>query len=75
MPLYVNLNNFLVANAAQCARMIILPHTIYGHETTLAQLGPNCDIFCRDRMSFAFVRKHAPNANIRLSHDVAFSVD
>jgi exopolysaccharide biosynthesis predicted pyruvyltransferase EpsI len=75
VPLYVNLNNFLLANARHCERLIILPHTIYGYETTLAQLGPNCDIFCRDQMSLAFVRQHAPRANIRLSHDIAFSVN
>ncbi len=75
VPLYVNLNNFLLANARHCERLIILPHTIYGYENTLAQLGPNCDIFCRDQMSLAFVRQHAPHANIRLSHDIAFSVN
>lgn len=75
VPLYVNLNNFLRANAGHCERLIILPHTIYGYEDTLAQLGPNCDIFCRDQMSFAFVRQHAPNANRWLSHDIAFSVN
>ncbi len=75
VPLYVDLNDFLLDNADVCARLIVLPHTIQGRESTLARLGANCEIFCRERMSFDHVRRHAPKATVILSHDLAFSAD
>lgn len=75
IPLYVNLNNFLLANAENCERVIILPHTVQGYRSTLQTLGANCDIICRDRMSFDYVREAAPRVRAMLSHDIAFSTD
>ncbi|MPY75482.1 MAG: hypothetical protein GEU87_14610 [Alphaproteobacteria bacterium] len=75
VPIYINLNNFLQANVAISERVIILPHTIQGRDNTLALLGEHCEIFCRDKMSFDYVRQHAVKARVKLSHDLAFSAD
>jgi exopolysaccharide biosynthesis predicted pyruvyltransferase EpsI len=75
VPMYGNLKHFLLANWDVSERVIILPHTIQGNESTLSLLGVNCDIFCRDRMSYDFVRRHAPKTRVWLSHDLALSAD
>ena len=39
----------------KAARIVLLPHTVRGHEDLLARLDATCTIFCRDEASFAHV--------------------
>lgn len=53
-------------------RVIILPHTIDGHEDLLSTLGSNVDIICRERISYEHVQRYAKRANVYLTDDMAF---
>ena len=56
-------------------RLVVLPHTVNGCETLLAELGPNVDIICRELTTYHHVAKHATRANVYLADDVAFGMD
>lgn len=59
----------------KAARIVLLPHTVRGHEDVLQRLDATCTIFCRDVPGFEHVRTHAPYATVLLEHDMAFHVD
>ena len=65
--------NFIRRNQLVWHELIILPHTIRDYSDTLNQFKHNCFVFCREKPSYEFVSKHAPNANTFLSHDLAFA--
>ncbi len=68
---YRNVRNFLDRNLALFDELIILPHTIQGHEDVLAKLDGRCTLICREQRSLDFCRIHAPGANLLLGHDMA----
>ncbi len=64
--------DFLTTIHNDVERLIILPHTIEANAELLAALGPNVDIICRERTSYAHVLRHAKQANVYLADDMAF---
>lgn len=56
-------------------RVVILPHTIKGVDDLLASFGGNVDIFCRENLSYDYVRTTAARATVHLSHDMALGAD
>lgn len=56
-------------------RLILLPHTVGGHDELLAGLGPEADLICRDLVSYAHVRDAVRSAGCHLADDLALSVD
>jgi exopolysaccharide biosynthesis predicted pyruvyltransferase EpsI len=66
---------FLRRNLGHWKQLIILPHTIRAYEDVLAQFEANCYVFCREKASYEFVRRHAASASVFLSHDLAISCD
>lgn len=57
-----------------CQRLIILPHTINGHELLLRNLPENTLIFCRERTSYDYVRQ-TTLAQTYLCDDMVFYDD
>jgi exopolysaccharide biosynthesis predicted pyruvyltransferase EpsI len=55
-------------------KLIILPQTINCHEGLLKALGSNVDIFCRDRVSYEYVKNISLKANVMLADDLAFGL-
>ncbi len=55
--------------------LIILPHTINGHSDLLKELGSNCHIFCREQVSYNYVKETARKSNVYLHEDLALSID
>ncbi len=76
---FLSCESSLVQRIAQwhskAKRLVVLPHTYTGHESLLAQLGDNVDLFARERVSYDHLSNHAQHANIRIGHDMAFSLD
>ena len=72
---YPNAIQFIQRNHNVCKTLVVLPHTISSYGDTLAKLGSNCFIFCREKPSYDYVRQHARRAQVFLSHDMALSVD
>jgi exopolysaccharide biosynthesis predicted pyruvyltransferase EpsI len=56
-------------------QIVLLPHTIRGHEDILRTLDASCIVFCRERESYDFVQAVNPSLDCRLAHDMAFHVD
>lgn len=57
------------------AELIILPHTITGHTDLLRSLKPNVTIFCRENMSFEYLKSLGLMPTIYLADDMALSLD
>jgi exopolysaccharide biosynthesis predicted pyruvyltransferase EpsI len=72
----------LYQNAAQCisawhqrvSRLVLLPHTVRGHEGLVQSLGSNVTVFCREAESLAYVKAQNPALDVRFEHDMAFSL-
>lgn len=75
VPLYNMIRKTLLAYANRAEMMILMPHTIRGHEDLLASLGDHVHVFCRDAVSYVHVLDHAPRAHVYLGHDVALHLD
>jgi exopolysaccharide biosynthesis predicted pyruvyltransferase EpsI len=75
VAMYPDAARFIATNHRDCQTLILLPHTISGHEDVLSELGGNCHIFCRERVSYDHVRSQARRANVYLSHDLALQAD
>ena len=56
-------------------KLVILPHTIKNIDPLLGLFKSNVDIFCREQVSFDYVKKSGTQANIYLAHDLAIGLD
>ena len=74
VPEYNDLRNFLIANR-RASKIIVLPHTVRGHDDLLSILSDNVYIFARERVSFGHLvnRMNFPE-NVFLAHDMAFHI-
>jgi hypothetical protein len=75
VPFYSGARRFIAAHHRRARRLVLLPHTVVGHEDLLAELGPNVDLIARERRSFEHIRAHAPKARHHLMHDIALGLD
>lgn len=72
---YPHARSFIERHHRSAERLIVLPHTIFGNEDLLRQLGPNITLFCREERSFEWVREHTRGPSVYLDHDMAFRLD
>jgi exopolysaccharide biosynthesis predicted pyruvyltransferase EpsI len=74
---YKDVRKFLEAKKDSYKQIVLLPHTIYGEKqkAILPKLGSNITIFCRERISYDFVKEYAKNCEVYLWHDCAFYND
>jgi exopolysaccharide biosynthesis predicted pyruvyltransferase EpsI len=72
---YGDARGFLARHHAAAHRLVVLPHTVSGHEDLLRSFGPNVTLICRDRVSYAHCRRAAPRADILVADDLALWVD
>ncbi|SFM72093.1 polysaccharide pyruvyl transferase family protein [Variovorax sp. OV329] len=75
VPFYSDTRRALDAFLGRAARIVLLPHTIRGHEPLLERLDQTCTLFARDRASFDHVKAVNPSVDVRLAHDMAFHLD
>lgn len=75
VPYYGDAANFLREFYPRVKRLIIMPHTIAGHEDLVSSFGENVDILCRDLHSLEYVRSLNTRCNTLLAEDMAFSMD
>lgn len=75
VPMYQQVATFLRQHHATSKRLLVLPHTIEGHEDVLAQLGPNVVLACREPVSLEHCKRSAPQAKSILTHDLALDLD
>jgi len=75
VPYYRGARNVLSWFHKKAKRLILLPHTVAGHEDFLGSLGENVEIFCREEVSYKYVQAKALRAKVMLADDMAFSLD
>jgi len=75
IPLYAVASGALRWADGRARRLILLPHTVSGHEELLTGLGPATDLICRERVSYDHVRGTVIAANCHLADDLALSID
>lgn len=71
---YSDVSNFLSKKGDLYREIVILPHTIFGDRQIeiLNNLTGNITVFCRERVSFEFVKQNFLKGNVYLWHDCAF---
>lgn len=74
VPNYTDVADLIERVRPLCERLIVLPHTIKGHEPLLRTLSDNTLIFCRERPSYDYVRQTTP-AQTFLCDDMVFYSD
>jgi exopolysaccharide biosynthesis predicted pyruvyltransferase EpsI len=74
---YSDVRDFLNKKRDLYREIVILPHTIFGDKQidTLNKLSGNVTVFCREKISFDFVKQHLLKGNVYLWHDCAFYND
>jgi exopolysaccharide biosynthesis predicted pyruvyltransferase EpsI len=75
VPLYDTASRALRWADAAARRVILLPHTISGHEKLLADLSPRTELICREVVSYEYVSSAVRSARCHLADDVALSAD
>ena len=75
VPMYRQASDFLESHHQGAKRLVLLPSTVDGHGKLLSALGPNCILFCREKVSYDHCRRWAPNARVELSHDLALGLE
>jgi exopolysaccharide biosynthesis predicted pyruvyltransferase EpsI len=75
IPQYHTAKQFLRRANGSASRLILLPHTVVGHEELLADLGPQTDLICRELVSYDHVRGAVGAARVHLADDLAFGLD
>jgi exopolysaccharide biosynthesis predicted pyruvyltransferase EpsI len=75
VPYYSDARRFLLKHHRTAKRLILLPHTVRGHEDVLSTLGQNVLIYCRELPSLQHVQAVARFAEARFAHDLALVLD
>ena len=75
VPLYNTASRTLRWADAGARRVILLPHTVSGHEELLSELSRRTDVICRERVSYEHVRESVRSARCHLADDLALSAD
>ncbi|KKR45545.1 MAG: hypothetical protein UT81_C0011G0009 [Parcubacteria group bacterium GW2011_GWA2_40_14] len=71
---YSDVKNFLIEKKDLYKEIVILPHTIFGDKQIdiLNNLSGDITVFCREKISFKFVKENFTKGNVFLWHDCAF---
>lgn len=71
---YSDIKEFLSTKPNVYKEIVILPHTIFGERQVdiLNSLCGNVTVFCRERVSFNFLKEKYIKGNVYLWHDCAF---
>ena len=74
---YSDIRDFLTKKHDLYREIVILPHTIFGDKQidVLNNLSGDITVFCREKVSFNFVKQNFLKGNVYLWHDCAFRND
>lgn len=72
---YPNTRKIIQKYYSVVQKLIVLPHTIFGHQDLIEKLGSNVDIITREEVSYKYVKDSAHDANVFIADDMAFSLD
>jgi len=71
---YSDVKEFLSAKGNLYKEIVIFPHTVFGEKQVdvLNSLSSRVTIFCRERVSFNFLKEKFTKGSVYISHDCAF---
>lgn len=74
---YSDVRDFLDKKSDLYKEIVIFPHTIFGDKQidVLNKLSGDTTVFCREKVSFNFVKQNLRKGNVYLWHDCAFYND
>lgn len=75
IPNYRQAERIIDAYHNKVRAFILLPHTVSGCPDLLNTLGSKVHLFCREDVSYAYVSKQAPYANVYRYNDLALGLD
>jgi exopolysaccharide biosynthesis predicted pyruvyltransferase EpsI len=75
VPFYENVRDAIALFVSDARRIIVLPHTIREHASTLTALGSTATIMCRDVPSLEHVQRVNPTVHSIVAHDMAFHLN
>ena len=67
--------HFIKTHHQRAKKFILLPHTLFGAEALLAELGNNVHLICREKVSYQHALDHAKNAKVYLHDDMVINCD
>jgi len=73
--IYGDAKKFIQGVHEKAKLFILLPHTITANEDLLGQLGNNCIIFAREKVSYEHMLKFGVNCQNFIDHDMALHLD
>lgn len=71
---YHHISDFIKQRCSNVKELIILPHTISGHEDVLSQFDSRVTVFCREQVSFEYVQTFPNILNVHIADDMAFGL-
>lgn len=74
VPYYSDCARFLMATLEKSNTVVILPHTVNGHDKLLNMLDQRHHIFCREAISYNYVSKFSA-LNSYFDHDLGLRID
>lgn len=72
---YSHCANFVESNHSKVRKLIILPHTIKGHNELLSSLGTNVEIFCRELTSYNYMQQYKNIGGLYLDDDLVLDME
>lgn len=72
---YPEASDFICRNHPICKTFVLLPSTVRSFEDMISDMGDNCHLFAREKKTFEYLKTHRTDAQVTLSHDLAFLVD
>jgi len=74
-PIYGGMAGILKALVGRGNRIVLLPHSIRGHESLIFGMGKDVTLHCRELASYRYLRSLAAEVEVCLSHDLAVYLD
>jgi exopolysaccharide biosynthesis predicted pyruvyltransferase EpsI len=71
---YNHIADFIKQRCSKVKELIILPHTISGHEDILSRFDSRVTVFCREQVSLDYVKSFQNIVNVHIDDDMAFGL-
>lgn len=72
---YNHTADFIKQRCARVKQLIILPQTISGHEDVISKFDSRVTIFCREQVSYDYVKSYRNISKVFLTDDMAFDIN
>jgi exopolysaccharide biosynthesis predicted pyruvyltransferase EpsI len=75
VPMYGGMASMLAALNGRSNRVVVMSHSVRGHDAVLTSLDDGFSLYCRELPSYEYVQSLRLRAHVGLSHDLAIYLD